>query len=453
MAKKLAEENMTVREEKGMIARFFRFQENGTTHRREVTAGVTTFLAMAYILFVNPAILADAGMPKGAVFTATALSAVIGCLLMALVANYPVAIAPSMGLNAFFAYSVVIGMGVSWQTALVGVLFSGVIFLIITVLKIREMILNAIPQDLKMASACGIGLFIAFIGFKNAGIVAPSEATLVTLGDLTAPGTLLTIFGLIVSIIMMVRKVPGAIFFGMILTSIVGILTGVIGVPNGIVGAVPSLDPIFGVSISQMFAHPDQVFTLNLITVVLTFLFVEFFDTAGTLMAVATQAGLIKNNKMVRGNRALLADSSSIVAGSLLGTSPTTAYIESSSGVASGGRTGFSSIVTAALFLLALLFSPLLAVVTGNVTAPALIIVGVLMVSVLGSIQWDKFEMAVPAFLTIIIMPLTYSVANGIALGLVLYPITMIVRGRGKELHPIMYFLFAVFVLYFAFLA
>jgi AGZA family xanthine/uracil permease-like MFS transporter len=343
-------------------------------------------------------------------------------------------------------------MGVSWQTALVGVLFSGIICVIIKMLKIREMIFNAIPRDLKMASASGIGLFIAFIGLKGAGIVTANKATLVSLGDLSAPGTLLTIFGLFVTVILMVRKVPGAIFFGMILTSLAGIVTNVIPAPQQIIGAVPSLQPVFGVAITQIFTDPSHVFSLNLLVVVLTFLFVEFFDTAGTLMAVATQAGLIEGNKMKRGSRALLADSSSIVAGSILGTSPTTAYIESSSGVASGGRTGFTSVITAALFVLALLFSPLLSVVTSNVTAPALIIVGVLMVSSLGQINWGEFEMAVPAFLTIIMMPLTYSVANGIALGLIMYPVTMFVRGRGKEIHPIMYFLFIIFVLYFAFL-
>lgn len=436
-----------------MIARFFHFEENGTTLRREVTAGVTTFLAMAYILFVNPSILANAGMPKEAVFTATALAAIVGCLLMALIANYPVAIAPSMGLNAFFAFTAVSQFGIPWQTALVGVLISGILFVLITLFKLREMILNAIPQDLKMAAASGIGLFIAFIGFKNAGIVVSNKDTLVALGNLTSPGTLLTIFGLVVSVILMVRKVPGAIFFGMVLTGIVGVLTGVLPTPTGIISSVPSLKPVFGVSISQMFSHPSQVFSTGLIGVVLTFLFVEFFDTAGTLMGIATQAGLIKDNKMIRGSRALLADSSSIIAGGILGTSPTTSYIESSSGVASGGRTGFTAVIVAALFVLAMFFSPLLSVVTGNVTAPALIIVGVLMASQLGNIQWSKFEMAVPAFLTVIIMPLTYSVANGIAIGLVMYPVTMIVKGRWKELHPIMYGLFVVFILYFAFLA
>lgn len=454
MAKNLAEQqSMNRKGGEGMIARFFHFSEHKTTFRREITGGVTTFLAMAYILFVNPSILSEAGMDKGAVFTATALSAVIGCLLMAFVANYPVAIAPSMGLNAFFAFSVVIGMGVSWQTALVGVLFSGMIFVLITLFKLRELILNAIPEDLKMAAASGIGLFIAFIGFQNAGIVVTNKDTLVALGNLTSPGTLLTIFGLVISVILMVRKVPGAIFFGMVLTGIVGVLTGVLPTPSGVISGAPSLQPIFGVSITQMFSHPSEVFTPGLIGVVLTFLFVEFFDTAGTLMGIASQAGLIKDNKMVRGSRALLADSTSIIAGGLLGTSPTTSYVESSSGVAAGGRTGFTAVVVAVLFALALFFSPLLTVVTGNVTAPALIIVGVLMASSLGKIQWNKFELAVPAFLTVVIMPLTYSIANGIALGLVIYPITMIVKGRARELHPIMYFLFVAFILYFAFLS
>lgn len=436
-----------------MVARFFGFAEHGTNVRREATGGVTTFLAMAYILFVNPSILSEAGMDQGAVFTATAISAVIGCLLMAFVANYPVAIAPSMGLNAFFAFSVVIGMGIPWETALVGVLISGIIFVIITLLKIREMILNAIPQDLKMASASGIGLFIAFIGLQGSGIVAPDEATLLTLGNLTAPATLLTVFGLIVSIIFMVRKIPGAIFFGMIVTAIVGIFTGVLPTPEKIVGAIPSLDPIFGVSVTHMFTAPEQVFTLNLLVVIFTFLFVEFFDTAGTLMAIASQAGLMKGNKMQRASRALFSDSSTVVAGAILGTSPTTSFVESTSGVAAGGRTGFTSIVTAVLFALALFFSPLLVVVTSHVTAPALIIVGVLMVSVLGNIDWGKLEIAIPAFLTMAAMPLTYSIANGIALGLVVYPITMIVKGRGKELHPIIYALFVIFILYFAFLS
>ncbi|MGM7703778.1 NCS2 family permease [Pseudalkalibacillus sp. Hm43] len=431
------------------MERFFGFKDHGTTYRKEFIAGLTTFLSMAYILFVNPAILGDAGMDKGAVFVATALAAAIGTLIMGLLANYPIALAPGMGLNAFFTYSVVMVMGIPWQTALAGVLVSGLVFIVITLLKIRETIINAIPQELKYAAASGIGLFIAFIGLQNAGIVENNDSTLVQLGNLTNGSTLLAIFGLIIIVLFMVRGVKGGIFYGMVITAIVGMIFKLIPLPSGIVGAVPSLEPTFGVAISYL----DQITTIDMLVVVLTFLFVDFFDTAGTLMAVATQAGLMKENKLPRAGRALLADSSATVIGSVLGTSTTTAYIESSSGVAAGGRTGFSSVVTAGFFLLALLFSPLLGVITPSVTAPVLIIVGVLMVGVLGKIEWHRFEIAAPAFLTIIAMPLTYSIATGIALGFILYPITMIVKGDGKKVHPIMYGMFFIFILYFAFLA
>ncbi|MGP4082628.1 NCS2 family permease [Pseudalkalibacillus sp. R45] len=429
--------------------RFFGFKEYGTTYRKEFIAGLTTFLSMAYILFVNPAILGDAGMDKGAVFVATALAAAIGTLIMGLLANYPIALAPGMGLNAFFTYSVVMVMGIPWQTALAGVLVSGLVFIVITVLKIRETIINAIPQELKFAAASGIGLFIAFIGLQNAGIVENNDSTLVQLGNLSSGDTLLAIFGLITIVIFMVRGIKGGIFYGMVLTAIVGLVFQQIPLPSGIVGAVPSLEPTFGEAVK----HLDQITTIDMLVVVLTFLFVDFFDTAGTLMAVASQAGLMKDNKLPRAGRALMADSSATVIGAVLGTSTTTAYIESSSGVAAGGRTGFSSVVTAGFFLLALLFSPLLGVVTPSVTAPVLIIVGVLMVAVLGKIEWHRFEIAAPAFLTIIAMPLTYSIATGIALGFILYPITMLVKGKSKEVHPIMYFMFFIFILYFAFLA
>jgi AGZA family xanthine/uracil permease-like MFS transporter len=434
------------------IARHFRFADEGTDYRRELIGGVTTFLAMAYILFVNPAILGAAGMDKPALFTATALASIIGCLLMAFVARYPVAVAPSMGLNAFFAYTVVLGMGMSWQMALVGVLLSGVAFVLITALRLREAILDAIPEDLKLAAACGIGLFIAFIGLENAGIVVAHKATIVSLGHLGAPGTLLTLFGLVVSTALLLRCVPGAIFFGMLATAGLGVVTGVIAAPTGIVDRVPSLAPLFGVVFERIVADPAGVFSANMLVVVLTFLFVEFFDTAGTLIAVASKAGLLENNKLKRAGRALLADSSSIVAAAIIGSSPTTAYIESAAGVASGARTGFSTLVVAALFTLALFFSPLLAVVTANVTAPALILVGVLMVSSLGEIRWTKLEIAVPAFLTLVCMPLTYSIANGIALGLIAYPVTMSVAGRRRELHPMMYGLCVLCMLYFAYL-
>ncbi|MBS0558405.1 MAG: NCS2 family permease [Proteobacteria bacterium] len=435
------------------MARYFRLAQEGTTYRREIIGGVTTFLAMAYILFVNPSILAAAGMDKPALFTATALASIVGCLLMAFIARYPVAVAPSMGLNAFFAYSVVLGMGMSWQMALVGVLLSGVVFVLITAFKLREAILDAIPEDLKFAAACGIGLFIAFIGFENAGIVVANKATLVGLGSLTAPGTLLTLFGLLVSIVLLLRGVPGAIFFGMVATACLGVVTGVIAAPTGIVDRVPSIAPLFGVAIERIVADPAGVFTPNMLVVVLTFLFVEFFDTAGTLMAVASKAGLLQNNKLKRAGRALFADSSSIVFAAILGSSPTTAYIESAAGVASGARTGLSTLVVAALFALALFFSPLLAVVTANVTAPALIIVGVLMVSSLAEIRWTRLEIALPAFLTVVCMPLTYSIANGIALGLIAWPLTMAVAGRRREVHPMLYALSVLCVLYFGYLA
>jgi AGZA family xanthine/uracil permease-like MFS transporter len=445
--------NAAASPDRDFIARFFRFAEEGTDYRREIIGGVTTFLAMAYILFVNPAILGATGMDKPALFTATALASIVGCLLIAFVARYPVAVAPSMGLNAFFAYTVVLGMGMSWQMALVGVLLSGIAFVLITALKLREAILDAIPEDLKLAAACGIGLFIALIGFENAGIVVANKATLVTLGHIGAPGTLLTLFGLLVSTVLLLRRMPGAIFFGMAATAILGVVTGVIAAPTDIVDHVPSLAPLFGVALERIAADPAGVFGANMLVVVLTFLFVEFFDTAGTLIAVASKADLLENNKLKRAGRALLADSSSIVAAAIIGSSPTTAYIESAAGVASGARTGFSTLVVAALFALALFFSPLLAVVTANVTAPALILVGVLMVSALGEIRWTKLEIAVPAFLTLLGMPLTYSIANGIALGLIAYPVTMLAAGRRRELHPMMYVLLAVFVLYFAYLA
>ncbi|WP_102349706.1 NCS2 family permease [Bacillus sp. Marseille-P3661] len=440
------------------MKKYFQFEELGTNYKREFIAGLTTFLSMAYILFVNPNVLSLADIPDlppemrmdgNAVFAATAIAAAIGSLLMGLIAKYPIALAPGMGLNAFFAYSVVLGMQVPWQTALSGVLVSGLIFILLTLTGVREKIINSIPAELKFAVGAGIGLFITFIGLVNAGIIVNNDATLVGIGDLTNGNTLLAIFGIVITVIFMVRGIKGGIFYGLVITAIVGMIVGLVNVPTQVVGAVPSLAPTFG----QAFLNLGDVFTIQMITVVLTFLFVDFFDTAGTLVAVANQAGLMKDNKLPRAGKALFADSAATVAGSVLGTSTTTSYIESSAGVAAGGRTGFASIVTAGLFLLALFFSPLLGVITSAVTAPALIIVGVLMVSSLGEIDWKKFEIAVPAFLTVVTMPLTYSIATGIAIGFIFYPITMIVKGRAKEIHPIMYGLFIIFLLYFIFLA
>ncbi|QKS70405.1 NCS2 family permease [Paenalkalicoccus suaedae] len=433
--------------------RYFRFDELGTNYNREIMGGLTTFLAMAYILFVNPSILAGAGMDESAVFVATGLAAAIGTIIMGLLARYPIALAPGMGLNAFFTYSVVIGLGIPWETALLGVFMSGIIFIIITLVGIREFIINAIPAELKYAAGAGIGLFIAFIGLQNAEIVVMSEATLVEVGNLGNPATLLAIFGVVITVILMTIGLKGGIFYGMVITAVIGVIFQVIPMPGAIVGPIPSIAPTFGAAFEPFATQSlGEIFTIQLLVVILTFLFVDFFDTAGTLYAVANQAGFVKDNKLPRAQRALLADSSATSIGAILGTSTTTAYIESSSGIAAGARTGFASIVTGALFLVALLFSPLLAVVTESVTAPALIIVGVLMAGAISNIDWKKFEIAVPAFFTMIAMPLTYSIATGIALGFIMYPITMVAKGRAKEVHPIMYVLLVIFVLYFVFL-
>ncbi|MFB1050600.1 NCS2 family permease [Paraliobacillus sp. JSM ZJ581] len=433
------------------MKKFFEFDKLGTNFRTEIIAGITTFLSMAYILFVNPATLAaeGTGMDVGAVFTATAVAAAVGTLTMGLLAKYPIALAPGMGLNAFFSYTVVLDYGVPWETALSGVLVSGLIFIVLTISGLREKIINAIPASLKMAVGAGIGLFIAFVGFQNAGIIVANPATIAGLGDLTNGNTLLAIFGVIVTVVLITLNIKGGVFYGMIITAIAGVVVGLIDPPGMIFDAPPSLAPTFG----QAFMHLDDVFTVQMIGVILTFLFVDFFDTAGTLVAVATKAGLMKDNKLPKAGKALFSDSAATVVGATLGTSTTTAYVESATGVSAGGRSGFTAVVTAIMFLLALFFSPLLDVITSAVTAPALIIVGVMMVSSLKEIEWDQFEIAVPAFLTLIIMPLAYSIATGIAIGFVFYPITMVAKGKVKEINPIMWFLFVVFILYLIFLS
>lgn len=438
---------------------YFKFDELGTNYKREILGGLTTFLSMAYILAVNPAMLSLAGvkgipesmrMDAGAVFVATILASIVGCLFMGLIARYPIALAPGMGLNAFFAFTVVLQYNIPWQTGLTGVLFSGIFFALLTMTGLRETIINAIPFELKMAVSAGIGLFITFVGLKGAGIVQANEATLVSLGNLHDPHVLLAVAGIVLTIILMAKRIPGSIFIGMIITAVAGMLFGLIDAPKQIVGAVPSIEPTFGKAFDA-FSNPSELLNWKFISIVLTFLFIDFFDTAGTLVAVATQAGLVKDNKLPRAGRSLFADSLATITGAIFGTSTTTSYIESSAGVAVGARTGFASVVTAICFALALFFSPLMSVVTSAVTAPALVIVGVLMVSNLNKIEWPKFEIAVPAFLTIIMMPLTYSIATGIACGFIFYPITMVMAKRHKEVHPIMYFMAVVFICYFAF--
>jgi len=328
---------------------YFEFDKLGTNFRTEFIAGLTTFLAMAYILFVNPHTLSATGMDQGALFTATALAAAIGSFVMGIVAKYPVALAPGMGLNAFFAYTVVLGYGIPWETALSGVLVSGVVLVILTMTGIREMIINAIPESLKYAVSAGIGLFIAFVGLINAGFVVNNDATLVGIGDLTSPTVLLAIFGLLISSILLTIGIKAGIFYGMIITSIVGMIFGLVPHPTGlndIIGPVPSLEPAFG----QALFHLQDIFSIQMLVVILTFMFVDFFDTAGTLMAVATQAGIMENGKLPRAGRALTADSSGTVFGAILGTSSTTSYVESTAGVAVGGKSGFTAVVTAVFF-------------------------------------------------------------------------------------------------------
>lgn len=431
------------------MKKYFQFEELGTNYRREIIGGLTTFLSMAYILAVNPNILGEAGMDKNAVFVATILASIVGSLIMGIFAKYPIALAPGMGLNAFFAFTVVLTYHIPWQTGLTGVFFSGVIFIILSLTGIRETIINAIPVQLKYAVSAGIGMFITFIGLKGAGIIVASEATFITLGDFTKGDTLLATVGIFIAVILMALKVRGSIFYTILITAVIGMITGVVDIPKQIVSGIPSVAPTFGVALHPIINDFSSLLNLKFLVVVLTFLFVDFFDTAGTLMAVADKAGLVKDNKLPRAGRALLADALGTTIGSIFGTSTTTAYVESTAGVAVGARTGFASIVTAFLFFIALFFSPVLAVITSAVTAPALVIVGVLMVSSLKMIEWDQFEIAVPAFLTMVMMPLSYSIATGIAIGFIFYPITMLLAGRKKEVHPLMYALFFVFLAYF----
>lgn len=430
------------------IAKYFQFEQLKTNFKTEIIAGITTYISMVYIMFVNPNVLGASGMDKGAIFTATALASAIGCFLMGILANYPIASAPALGINAFFAYSVVIGMKVPWQTALAGVFVASLIFLLITIFKLRELIINAIPADLKYAISAGIGMFVAFLGLSQGGLVVTNPDTMVGLGSFTTPTTWITVFGLVITIILMVRRVPGAIFFGMVLTTLFGMVTGVIHAPTHLLAAAPSLKPTFLTAVS----HVGDINTLQLWVVVLTFLLVTFFDTAGTLVGLATQAGFMKDNKMPRVGKALMSDSTAMLTGSLLGTSPVGAFVESSAGIAVGGRSGFTVVITGIMFILGIFFSPLLTVVTSQVTAPALIIVGVLMAQQTREINWDRLEIAIPAFLIIIGMPLTYSISDGMALGIISYPIAMIAAKRGKEVHPLMYGLFFVFIGFIAIL-
>jgi adenine/guanine/hypoxanthine permease len=426
------------------IKSYFQLNKYKTSIKVEFLAGLTTFISMSYILFVNPSVLGASGMDKGAVFTATALASALGTALMGIIANYPIGEAPALGINAFFAYTVCVGMHVSWQTALAAVFVASIIFILITMFKLREKIINAIPADLKFAISAGIGLFIAFLGMQDGGLIVGNKSTLVGLGSLHDPAVWITIFGLLITIVLMIINIPGAIFIGMVLAAIFGVITGQIALPNKMISLAPSIAPTFG----QAVFHIKDINSLQMWVVVLTFLLVTFFDTAGTLIGLAQQAGFMKNNKMPRVGKALTSDSTAMMVGSILGTSPVGAFVESSAGIAVGGRTGLTAVFVAIFFLISMIFSPLLSLFTTHVTAPALIIVGVLMAQNTLHVHWDKMEIAVPAFLILIGMPLTYSISDGLALGIITYPICMIAAKRGKEITPMMWILFIVFIIF-----
>lgn len=435
---------MSSNQSMGILDKVFHLSENNTTVKRECLAGLTTFVSMAYILFVNPIILGDAGMDAGAVFTATALSAIMGCLLMGFLANYPIAIAPGLGDNAFFTYSVVLAMGIPWQQAMGGVFIASILFTLVSFFKIREIIIDAIPQDLKYAMAAGIGIFISFVGLQGGGIVIGDTSSLVAIGSFKVPTTWLTILGVFVTAILMAKKVPGSIFYGIVLTAVMGLVTQIIPPPESIISMAPSLDPTFGVGVTNMASILTDP---QMWAVVIIFFLVAFFDTAGTLIGLAQQAGIMHNGKMPRIGRALMADSLSMLGGAVMGTTPTAAYVESSAGIAVGARTGLTAVVVAILFAFSMIFSPLLAVVTAQVTAPALIIVGVLMTSSLKEIHWNQFEVAFPAFMVIIGMPLTFNISYGIAFGFLFYPILMTIAGRRRELNPLIWVMFVLFLI------
>ena len=429
----------------GLLERLFKLSENKTTFKTEVLAGFTTFLTMCYIIIVNPNILSITGMDHGAVFVATCLAAAIGCLVMGIVANYPIALAPGMGLNAYFTFSVCQAMNIDWRTALAAVFVSGLVFIAISMFKIREAIVNAIPMSLKFAIGGGIGLFLALVSLKTSGIIVANDATLVKLGDLQDPKVLLTFLGFFLIVIMHHFKVRGAIIISILAITAIATLLG-LNQFQGVVGAIPSIAPTF------MQMDFEGLFTASLIGVIFVFFLVDLFDSTGTLVGVSHRAGLLKDGKLPRLKKALFADSTAIVAGAALGTSSTTPYIESSSGVAAGGRTGLTAVVVGLLFIACLFLAPLAKSVPGFATAPALLFVGVLMIQGITNIEWDDITEAVPAFLTIVFMPFAYSIADGIAMGFISYALVKLFTGKAATV-PYMVWIIAVLwvIKFFAF--
>lgn len=438
-----------------MINSFFKLKENCTTISQEFIGGLTTFMTMAYIIFVQPAVLSAAGMDFGSVMIATCFSSAIATFLMAFLANYPIALAPAMGHNFFFVYTICLAMGIPWQTALGANFISGAAFIILSFFGLREMLVNSIPDSLKQAIAVGIGLFIALIGFQWAGIVVYTPGTVLGLGDLHSPPVLLALFGIVVITILYTLKIRGALVIGIIATAILGIPFGIVNY-HGVLSTPPPVTPtLFKLNIGA-------ALTLSLLPTIFILFFLDLFDTVGTLIGVSEQAGFVKDGKLPRARRALLADAIGTVFGTLMGTSTVTSYIESSTGVASGARTGLANVFTGFLFIVAIFFFPLVKMIGGGyaieggmlypVTAPALIIVGTLMMSGVTKIKWHDFSEAIPAFLTIVIMPYAYSITEGIAVGFIFYTILKLVTGKIKEVHPVLIIFAILFVLRYIFL-
>ena len=430
-----------------MLKKLFGFDATRTTIKNEIVAGITTFLTMSYILAVNPAIfsLLD-GMSDGAVFTSTALAAIVGCLAMAFWGKLPFGLAPGMGLNAFFVYGVCLGMGYSWQFALTAVLLEGIIFILLTVSNIREAIVNAIPLSLRNAIGAGIGLFIAFIGLSSAGVVVSDDATLVALGDITSGSALLALIGIIITGFLFLRNIPGAILIGILVTMLIGIPMGVTDF-KGILSRPQSISPIF-----CQFEF-DKIFTIDMLIVVFTFLFIDMFDTVGTLVGVCTKANMVdEKGNIYRIKDAFMADAIATTIGACLGTSTTTTYVESAAGIAQGGRSGLTALAVAVCFAVALFFSPLFLSIPSAATAPALIIVGLLMIEPITKIPFDDFSESIPAFVCMVMMPLTYSISNGILLGMITYVLMNIVCGNFKKITSVMYILTVLFILKFIFI-
>lgn len=422
-----------------MLEKLFKLSEHNTDVRTELVAGLTTFLTMAYILFVNPDILSTTGMDKGALFTATALAAAFGCILMGLLANFPVALAPAMGLNAFFAFGVCGAMGYTWQEALAAIFVAGIIFFLLSAFKIREWIMNSIPKNLRFGIAAGIGMFLSIIAFKNSGIIVDHPATFVTLGDFTQIGPIMAAVGLFLILALEYRKVTGDVLLSvLIVTAISAVITG------QEVGPLVSMPP----SIAPLFMEMDfgRVFEGAMISVIFAFVFVDLFDTSGTLMAVAQKADLVdKDGKIENVGKAMIADSTATVAGAALGASTVTSYVESASGIAQGGRTGLTAVTAGVLFLLALFFAPIAGIVPSYATAPALLYVAVLMLAELKHVTWDDLTEAAPVFVAVLGMPLTFSIADGIGLAFITYAVGKLVTGKYKEVSPAVWLVAIVF--------